>query len=204
MDDDPIPLQPARPSRADALRNRQLLLETAQRLFAAHGVEAVSMSAIAEAAEVGKGTLYRHFANKADLCLALLDQQQRDLQERTLQRLRQVNDPEANLRWFLREALTFVWQNLPLLPINVPEAHLAHFAAHLWWRQTLRGLLAQLGINKHLEYATDTLYIMLDAHTVYFQQHTRACTLEELVAGIQALLDSLISGLRSDSYQALR
>ncbi|MCS6872864.1 MAG: TetR family transcriptional regulator [Anaerolineae bacterium] len=194
MDDDPILLQPARPSRADALRNRELLLETAQRLFAAHGVEAVSMSAIAEAADVGKGTLYRHFANKTDLCLALLDQQQRALQERTLERLRQNDDPEAKLRWFLREVLTFVWQNLPLLLVGAPESHLVRTAAHAWWRQTVRGLLAQLGVKKHLDYAADTLYVMLEAHTVYFQRQSRACTLDELIAGIHALLDGFLSG----------
>ncbi len=192
MDDDPIPLQPTRPSRADALRNRELLLETAQRLFAAHGVEAVSMSAIAEAADVGKGTLYRHFASKTDLCLALLDQQQRSLQERTLQRLRHNDDPEANLRWFLREALTYVWQNLPLLLVGAPEAHLRHTAAHTWWRQTLRGLLARLGVKQHLDYAADALYIMLDAHTVHFQCQVRPCTLDELVAGIHALLNGIL------------
>jgi AcrR family transcriptional regulator len=199
MPDEPILLQPTRPSRADALRNRQLLLETAQRLFAAHGVEAVSMSAIAEAAEVGKGTLYRHFANKTDLCLALLDQQQRALQERTLQRLRQVDDAYANLRWFLREVMTFVWDNLPLLLFGAPEARLMALsaAAHLWWRQTVRGLLARLGLQQHLDYAADALYVMLEAHTLYFQQQTRHCALDELIAGIHALLDALLSYSRA-------
>lgn len=194
MDDDPIILRPLRPTRADALKNRELLLETAQRLFERHGVEAVSMSAIAEAAEVGKGTLYRHFANKSDLCLALLDQQQRDLQERTFQHLRQTPDPYTNLRWFLREALTFVWQNLPLLLVGAPEAYFTpmHTAAHAWWRQTIRGLLVRLHVTAHLEYATDALYIMLEAHTVYFQQQMRPCTLEMLVEGIYALLSGFL------------
>lgn len=194
MDDDPIILRPLRPTRADALKNRELLLKTAQCLFERHGVESVSMSAIAAAAAVGKGTLYRHFANKSDLCLALLDQQQRDLQERTFQHLRQVPDPYTNLRWFLREALTFVWQNLPLLLVGASEASLApmHTAAHAWWRQTIRGLLARLGVTTHLEYAADALYIMLEAPTVYFQQQMRACTLEMLIEGIYALLSGFL------------
>src|SRR5262245_32542619 len=89
------------PSRADALKNRALLLETAHRLFAEQGVENVSMTAIADAAGVGKGTLYRHFENKADLCHALLDQETRDLQERSLRRLQNMGDPLDDLAWFL-------------------------------------------------------------------------------------------------------
>ena len=111
MNDNLLPLDP-RSSRSDAVKNHELLLQTAQRLFAQEGVEAVTMSAIARAAGVGKGTLYRHFTDKAALCHALLDQEQKDLQEHTLRRMR--NHPEAardNLRWFVEQVLLFVTHN---------------------------------------------------------------------------------------------
>jgi hypothetical protein len=38
---------------------------------------------------------------------------------------------------------------------------------------------------------------MLEAHTLYFQQQTRHCTLDELIAGIHALLDALLSYSRA-------
>ncbi|MGY2896282.1 TetR/AcrR family transcriptional regulator [Deinococcus sp. UYEF24] len=58
-----------RPARADAQRNRQLLLDAALEVFAQHGIEA-SLEAIARRAGVGIGTLYRHFPTREALALA--------------------------------------------------------------------------------------------------------------------------------------
>lgn len=57
--------------RADALRNRGRILEAAEVVFAADGIEA-PVDAIAEKAGVGVGTLYRHFPTKEKLCEAIL------------------------------------------------------------------------------------------------------------------------------------
>jgi AcrR family transcriptional regulator len=60
-----------RPLRADAERNRRRLLEAAQALFREQGLE-VSVAEIAQAAGVGRGTLFRNFASKEDLIAAIL------------------------------------------------------------------------------------------------------------------------------------
>ncbi|MBL0939320.1 MAG: TetR family transcriptional regulator [Gemmatimonadaceae bacterium] len=52
-----------KPLRADALRNRQRLIDTARSAFATHGV-AASLEDIARNAGVGIGTLYRHFPTR--------------------------------------------------------------------------------------------------------------------------------------------
>jgi AcrR family transcriptional regulator len=75
---------PAAPERADAARNRRRVLVAAGRLWAERGAEQVSMDAVAEAAGVGKGTLYRRFGDRAGLAVALLDARERDLQEAVL------------------------------------------------------------------------------------------------------------------------
>ncbi|WP_020134980.1 TetR/AcrR family transcriptional regulator [Streptomyces sp. 351MFTsu5.1] len=66
--------------RADAARNRARLLEAATRLIAEHGVAGVTMEAVATAAGVGKGTVFRRFGDRTGLLLALLDHSARMLQ----------------------------------------------------------------------------------------------------------------------------
>jgi AcrR family transcriptional regulator len=73
-----------RRERADAARNRQKILAAARRLFAERGVAEVTMEEIARAAGVGKGTLFHRFGDRAGLALALLDDQERGLQESIL------------------------------------------------------------------------------------------------------------------------
>ncbi len=48
------------------------ILEAARRLFAEQGFDAVSMNAIADAAEVSKANIFHHFKNKDELYLATL------------------------------------------------------------------------------------------------------------------------------------
>lgn len=66
--------------RADAARNRAKLLEAAARLIAEHGVAGVTMEAVAAAAQVGKGTVFRRFGDRTGLLIALLDHSSRQLQ----------------------------------------------------------------------------------------------------------------------------
>lgn len=56
--------------RADARRNEQALLDAAAEVFIEAGVEA-PVRAIAARADVGMGTIYRHFPTRADLIVAV-------------------------------------------------------------------------------------------------------------------------------------
>jgi AcrR family transcriptional regulator len=61
-----------RPKRADALRNRDRVLEAARVAFAQGGPD-VAVAEILKIAGVGSGTLFRHFATKHDLLIAVLE-----------------------------------------------------------------------------------------------------------------------------------
>lgn len=50
----------------------QNILEAAVRLFSERGIEATSMDAIAESAGASKATLYKHWADKDQLCLEVM------------------------------------------------------------------------------------------------------------------------------------
>ncbi len=56
--------------RADAQRNRERILEVAHEAFTEHGAE-TTLDEIARRAEVGSGTLYRHFRTRDDLIEAV-------------------------------------------------------------------------------------------------------------------------------------
>jgi len=92
-----------RPLRADAQRNRARILEAAESVFAAEGIEA-QVDTIAEKAGVGVGTLYRHFPTKEKLCEAILLER---LSQLTLdaQALAEAEDPASAFFGFLEHVV---------------------------------------------------------------------------------------------------
>jgi AcrR family transcriptional regulator len=87
-----------RPMRADARRNRELLVAAAREVFSAQGAGA-SMEAIAKQAGVGVGTLYRHFPNRLDLVEAVYQTDVDELWE-TAQRVVAELEPWAAVEAF--------------------------------------------------------------------------------------------------------
>jgi AcrR family transcriptional regulator len=86
--------QPAA-ERADAARNRVAILEAARKLLKKRPIDKICMDELAEAAGVGKGTLYRRFADRSSLCRALLHDEATRLQQLALRGF----DLPANARW---------------------------------------------------------------------------------------------------------
>ena len=73
-----------RAGRADAARNRRLLLATAREIIAEDGVDKLTMDGLAGRAGLGKGTVFRRFGTRSGIFHALLDDDERDFQEQVL------------------------------------------------------------------------------------------------------------------------
>ena len=93
---------PSRPIRADAARNRALLLAAAEAEFAERGANA-SVAEIARRAGVAKGTVFRHFPTKEDLIAAIVGEHLAALTA-VARRLQDSADPGAALLEFLTVA----------------------------------------------------------------------------------------------------
>ena len=80
----PVTWGPPPAERADAARNRRLLLATAREMLDEQGADKLTMDALAERAGLGKGTVFRRFGTRAGIFAALLDDDERDFQQRVL------------------------------------------------------------------------------------------------------------------------
>jgi AcrR family transcriptional regulator len=76
-----LPMAGQRHERGDAAANRERILCAARKLLAERGAEGLTMHALATAAGVGKGTVFRRFGDRDGLAQALLDDYMRDFQD---------------------------------------------------------------------------------------------------------------------------
>src|SRR5689334_12545826 len=80
------------------LRTRELISETARRLFCEHGFEHVSVTDVARAAEVSPATVFNYFASKEDLVYGRLE----DFEAELLAAVRERPPGETALDAFAR------------------------------------------------------------------------------------------------------
>lgn len=191
--------------RRDAAENRHLILRSASRLFADQGVEQVCMSDIAKAAGVGKGTLYRRFSSKGDLCLALLDSELKQFQNDVFSTFRKQFEEgqsiKQRLNWFVDQAVKFTHAHLSLMveisdagtdkavqDVNVP---------HFWMEMTIRSHLqkmaeqGQVPADIDLNYFTSALLASLDARIMKGHLQHNAFTVSQISSGLQSLINNI-------------
>jgi AcrR family transcriptional regulator len=111
----------ARKPRADAARNRELVLEAAKTVFRTGGADA-SLEAVARRAGVGIGTLYRHFPTREALYEAVYRREVEQLAD-LAEELKNEPKPVDALRRWLRSTVAFVATKKGMMAALALAAH---------------------------------------------------------------------------------
>lgn len=139
-----------RRERADAQKNRARILDAARRLTKKRPLDELCMDELAACAGVGKGTLYRRFADKTALLHALLDESERALQVEVKQTLgRRGLDPHVALTWLLDELFAFAVHHARILAAAEASARgsaLYESAPYRWRHAVVSQQLVRAGI----------------------------------------------------------
>ncbi|AYY14485.1 TetR/AcrR family transcriptional regulator [Actinobacteria bacterium YIM 96077] len=184
-----------RPERADAARNRRILLDTASRIVRDEGVAALSMESVAAAAGVGIGTVYRRFGDRAGLAYALLDEQERDFQAAFISGpppLGPDAEPAVRLRAYLDRYVDRLAEHAELLA--TAETHRYQSGAYNVQRRHLAMLINQIDPQLDGPYLADALLAALSGQ-LYLHQTTEAgMSVERIRAGIAQLLRGIVDG----------
>jgi AcrR family transcriptional regulator len=135
-------------TREATVDSRQEILRTAARLFQQQGYDATSMNDVAAALKLSKGGLYHHFQSKDEILFHLMDHAMDITQERVINPVQGIADPEARLRKLIqlhiavvlsvreREITVMLHENHPLPPalrkrINTRKKEYVHFVESL-------------------------------------------------------------------------
>jgi AcrR family transcriptional regulator len=135
-------------TRETVVDSRQEILRTAARLFQQRGYDATSMNDVAAALKLSKGGLYHHFQSKDEILYEIMNHAMEITQERVLNPVRSIADPEERLRALIRlhievvlsprdrEITVMLHENHPLPPalrkrINIRKKDYIHFLESL-------------------------------------------------------------------------
>jgi AcrR family transcriptional regulator len=191
--------------RRDAAANRQHVLETATRLFAERGVGAVTMDEIARAAGVGKGTLYRRYADKAQLCLALMDACFHTFQEEATAELLRPDRPSSaidRLQLFLDRLIDWVEEHTAWLGVIASQLAGARRGGaqcspiYHWLHNVVARLLAQARASGEVRvddpvYAADVVLAAVNVDLYVYQRRERGYSPDQIRARLHGLVDAL-------------
>jgi AcrR family transcriptional regulator len=158
---------------------RSRLLAVAAELFYRHGIRAVGVEAIAEAAGTNKMTLYRHFPSKDELVAECLRQFARESVQRwQLYEDAHPGDPRAQVRAWLADVANILADKnhrgcaLANAAIELPDkTHPARRVVEefkLGQRKHLTQLCRSAGLNDP-EMLADELYLLLEGARVTAQ-----------------------------------
>jgi AcrR family transcriptional regulator len=184
--------------RADAARNRRRLLEAARELVADVGAGQVTMEAVAAAAQVGKGTVFRRFGDRVGLMVALLDLSERENQDAFMfgpPPLGPGAPPFQRLVAFGEQRLRFAAEHKDvLLAAESCGSRRYEHPARAVLVLHVAGLLREAGAPGDVELLTETLLGFLDVALLQHLRDTRGIPDERIAAGWADLVGRVLGG----------
>jgi AcrR family transcriptional regulator len=185
--------------RSDAVRNREALLEAAQRLVESCGVEAVTTDAVAEAAGVGKGTVFRRFGSRAGLMAAVLNQFEADWQANVIggpPPLGPGAPPRERLFAFGRSRLEQNLRGAALIraAAGAPDRN---YAVYSFAATHLRYLLDQLDVEGDIALLGTALLAPLEVPILEQQIEIEGMDVDRIAAAWEDLAERIIARRRS-------
>ncbi|MGO3894604.1 TetR/AcrR family transcriptional regulator [Brevibacterium aurantiacum] len=187
---------------ADAQRNRRRILDSAAQLLADEGVAGLTMDELARRAQVGKGTLYRNFTDKAGIASALLDDRVRDMHARMLQGpppLGPGAPGSERLAAFAEAYIRHVSSNLDLVLLTEDSSPRGRFdrVGYPFWRRHVEILIAEVRSEDHAEVArlhAEAVMSVLSAAQLEQWIRIEGHDLDELIARVQKIVVSIAVG----------
>ncbi len=180
-------LDTAPTERADAAANRRRILVAAEQLFATHGPR-ITMSDLAAAAGVGRGTLYRRYPDVGSVAVALLDVHEEAVQQQLLSGpppLGPGAPPHERLAAFYTAMVDLLEQHLPLaLGAELGEARFTT-GAYGFWRTFVASQIRDAGFSD--DTLPDVLLAPLAPEIYRYQRHVRKQSVTDIKQGLGRL-----------------
>jgi len=184
------------PERADAARNRELLLVAAQRLVAHCGVDHVTMDAVAHEAGVGKGTIFRHFDSRAGLMAAILNHSETEWQAAVISGPPPLGPgaaPMERLHAFGRSRLEVNLRHADLISA-AGVAGARNYAAYSFAATHVRYLLGELGVSGDIALLATALLAPLEVPILLQQTRIEGMQLDRIMTGWDDLVRRVVGG----------
>lgn len=185
--------------RADAARNRDRILCAAARLFEeTDDPGAVTMDAVAAAAGVGKGTVFRRFGDRAGLMRSLLDEHETAFQEAVIRGeppLGPGASPAEQLVAFGRGRFELLEKHGPMIASAEAGEHgEARFSSpvYLFYRSHIAILVRECSAAVDADYLTEALLAPLAADVYLYQRQGRGMSFERICDGYADLVERLL------------